>query len=128
VPDNPPPPPQTTPCPEEAQPRPHHHHKERRVLPRESTPATPPHTAENASEPDPNVPIAPHMAEPEPVTEAEFVTVKSPKGKTTIFVERAPGKAAHATVVGENNDPPETKGDRRRRKRAERKSRMIERR
>lgn len=122
MPDNPPPSLQT-PCPEDAQPQ-APPRKERRAVPREST-GTPPHIAENTESPEPIAPIAPHMAEKEPVTEAEFVTVNSPKGKTTIIFERVPGKAAHATVVEENTDAPETRRERRKRRRAERKSRML---
>ena len=81
--------------------------RERRRVPRESTGA-PPHVAEKPRNPEPIAPIAPHMAEAEPVKEAEFVTVRSPRGKkTTIVVERTPGKATHATVVDENPQVPE---------------------
>jgi NADH-quinone oxidoreductase B subunit len=54
----------------------------------------------------PAAPPVPHMAEAEPVTEAEFVTVNTPKGRSTVVVERAPGHATQATVVDERNKEP----------------------
>ncbi|HYG73652.1 MAG TPA: NADH-quinone oxidoreductase subunit C, partial [Planctomycetota bacterium] len=46
---------------------------------------------------------APHMAEREPMTSAEMMTVDSPEGRSTVLVERTPGHGTHATVVDEKD-------------------------
>lgn len=78
--------------------------QDRRRVSREST-GTPPHVAEKPCNPEPIAPVAPHMAETEPERRAEIVTVRSSRGKTTIVVERVPGKATHATVIDEHAQP-----------------------
>jgi NADH-quinone oxidoreductase subunit C len=79
--------------------------KERRMVQRERTTVTPPHGPDN-DDTSAAASIAPHLPEHEPVTEAEFVTIESADGKSTIVVERKPGCATHATIVGEGTDDP----------------------
>jgi hypothetical protein len=91
-----------TPTPQTPAPEtPHKPRHERRTLPRHAAPQ-PAHIGESASDAPP-VPTAPHMAEPEPVVEAEVVTKRTRTGKTTMIVERSPGHATHVTIVEEND-------------------------